>query len=58
MGRADELIAAGEEAALSNIERIRQLLEPAPEPAAKWYQRFRRPATQPREKSGRASTKR
>ncbi|MGB9179992.1 MAG: patatin-like phospholipase family protein [Pyrinomonadaceae bacterium] len=43
MKRADELIKAGEEAALQTIERIKQLLEPAPEPPAKWYQLRRRP---------------
>ena len=41
MTRADELIAAGEQAALSTIERIKHLLEPASDPSVKWYQ-FRR----------------
>jgi NTE family protein len=38
MTRAGELIAAGEEAARLSIDRIKQLLEPAPETARKWYQ--------------------
>ena len=44
MTRAEELIQAGEQAALQTIERIRHLIEPAPEPPAKWYQLRRRPA--------------
>jgi NTE family protein len=36
MTRADELIAAGEEAAQTTLERIRHLLEPETRP--KWYQ--------------------
>jgi NTE family protein len=39
--RAAELITAGEEAARESVEKIKPLLEPPPEPAAKWYQ-FRR----------------
>ena len=42
MGRADELIHLGEQAARSTIERIKHLLEPAVEPPVKWYQRRRR----------------
>ena len=42
MGRADELISLGEQAARSTIERIKHLLEPAVEPPVKWYQRRRR----------------
>lgn len=42
MGRADELIAIGEQAARSTIERIKHLIEPAVEPPPKWYQRRRR----------------
>jgi NTE family protein len=46
MGRADDLIAAGRQAALSTIERIKHLIEPIPEPPPKWYQlRRRRPAS-------------
>jgi NTE family protein len=41
MGRADELIRLGEQAARSTIERIKHLLEPAVEPPLKWYQRRR-----------------
>lgn len=42
MGRTDELIALGEQAARSTIERIKHLIEPAIEPPLKWYQRRRR----------------
>jgi NTE family protein len=42
MGRADELIAIGEQAARSTIERIKHLIEPAIEPPQKWYQLRRR----------------
>lgn len=44
MARAGELIAAGEEAARQSIDRIKQLLEPAPDATAarKWYQLSRR----------------
>jgi NTE family protein len=41
MGRADELIAAGEEAAHAVVEKIKRLLESRSEPPPKWYQ-FRR----------------
>jgi NTE family protein len=44
VGRADELIKAGEEAARPTIERIKHLLEPAIEPTPKWYQLRRRHA--------------
>lgn len=53
MGRADELIATGEQAALSTIERIKHLIEPAVEPPPKWYQRRRR--QQPQEDKRRVS---
>ena len=42
MGRTDELIALGEQAATATIERIKRLIEPAPELPRKWYQRRRR----------------
>jgi NTE family protein len=42
MGRVDELVAIGEQAARSTLERIKHLLEPAIEPPLKWYQRRRR----------------
>lgn len=42
MGRTDELISLGEQAARSTIERIKHLLEPTVEPPPKWYQRRRR----------------
>lgn len=42
MARADEFIAAGEEAARSTIDRIKRLLEPPPEAPHKWYQLRRR----------------
>jgi NTE family protein len=42
MGRADELIHLGEQAARSTIERIKHLIEPKVEPPLKWYQRRRR----------------
>ncbi len=41
MGRVDDLIALGEQAARSTIERIKHLLAPAVEPPLKWYQRRR-----------------
>lgn len=53
MGRADELIAIGEQAARSTVERIKHLLEPAPDPPPKWYQRRRR--QQPQEDKRRVS---
>ena len=43
MKRADEMIAAGEEAARRTIARIQRLLEPATDPP-KWYQLRRRQA--------------
>jgi hypothetical protein len=49
MGRADELIDIGEQAARSTVERIKRLLEPAAEPPLKWYQ-FRRRQQQPEDK--------
>lgn len=43
MGRADELIAAGEEAARAALPTIRELLAPAPaEPAPRWFSALRR----------------
>ena len=42
MGRVDDLIALGEQAARSTIERIKRLIAPADEPPLKWYQRRRR----------------
>ncbi len=42
MGRVDDLIALGEQAARSTIERIKRLLAPTAEPPLKWYQRRRR----------------
>lgn len=42
MGRVDDLIALGEQAARSTIERIKRLLSPSVEPPLKWYQRRRR----------------
>jgi NTE family protein len=42
MGRVDEFIAIGEQAARSTLERIKHLIEPAIEPPLKWYQRRRR----------------
>jgi NTE family protein len=44
MGRVDDLIAIGEKAARSTIERIKHLIAPHVEPPLKWYQRRRRPA--------------
>lgn len=41
MGRADELISLGEQAALSTIERIKHLIQPIQQPPLKWYQRLR-----------------
>ena len=54
MGRADELIALGEQAARSTIERIKHLLEPVAEPPLKWYQ-FRRRQQQQQEDKRRVS---
>lgn len=42
MGRVDDLISLGEQAARSTIERIKRLLAPTAEPPLKWYQRRRR----------------
>jgi hypothetical protein len=50
MGRVDEFIAIGEQAARSTLERIKHLIEPAIEPPLKWYQRRRRPQQQPEDK--------
>jgi NTE family protein len=50
MARADEFIAAGEEAARATIERIKHLIEPSPEAPHKWYQLRRRAAQQPEDK--------
>jgi NTE family protein len=47
MGRAGDLIAAGRQAALSTIERIKHLIEPTAAPPSKWYQ-FRRRQAAPR----------
>jgi NTE family protein len=47
MTRAGELTAAGREAALSTVEKIKHLIEPVPEPPLKWYQ-FRRRSPEPR----------
>ena len=46
MGRCDELIATGEQAARVTVERIKHLLEPVPQPRLKWYQRRRQPEPQ------------
>lgn len=53
MGRVDDLIILGEQAARSTIERIKRLLAPAVEPPLKWYQRRRR--EQPQEDKRRVS---
>jgi NTE family protein len=50
MGRVDDLIALGERAARSTIERIKRLIAPATEPPLKWYQRRRRPLSPPEDK--------
>jgi NTE family protein len=55
MSRAGDLIAAGREAALSTIERIKHLIEPAPEPPLKWYQLRRRQVPAPTEDKHRFS---
>ncbi|HEY0004292.1 MAG TPA: patatin-like phospholipase family protein [Pyrinomonadaceae bacterium] len=49
MGRADELISLGEEAARPCIERIKRLIAPSPEPPARWYQLRRRKEPDPPE---------
>jgi NTE family protein len=46
MGRADELIAAGAEAARARIEKIKELLESKSEPPPKWYHFRRRRSAQ------------
>ncbi|HYY56203.1 MAG TPA: patatin-like phospholipase family protein [Pyrinomonadaceae bacterium] len=46
IGRAADLIDAGREATLANLERIKHLTQLAPEPPLKWYQ-FRRRAAAP-----------
>ncbi|HEX8495204.1 MAG TPA: patatin-like phospholipase family protein [Pyrinomonadaceae bacterium] len=48
--RADEFIAAGEEAARATIERIKHLVEPLPESKYKWYQLRRRQKQTPDDK--------
>ena len=55
MMRAEELIAAGEEAARATIERIKHLLESVPERPLKWYQLRRRRNQQPVEDRRRIS---
>lgn len=55
MGRAEDLITAGRQAALSTIERIKHLLEPTAAAPAKWYQFRRRPAAPSREDKRRFS---
>lgn len=42
LGRSGDLIAAGRQATLSTIERIKHLIEPLQEPPLKWYQLRRR----------------
>jgi NTE family protein len=42
MGRVDELVALGEQAARPTIARIKHLIESSVEPPLKWYQRRRR----------------
>ena len=41
MGRADELISLGEQAARVTIERIKHLIQPIQQPPLRWYQRLR-----------------
>ena len=55
MTRAEELIAAGEEAARATIQRIKHLLESAPEQPLKWYHLRRRRNQQPVEDRRRIS---
>jgi NTE family protein len=50
MARADEFIAAGEDAARATIERIKHLVEPQPEARHKWYQLRRRNTPAPEDK--------
>jgi NTE family protein len=47
LGRSGDLIAAGRQATLSTIERIKHLIAPVQEPPLKWYQ-LRRRAPAPR----------
>ncbi|HEX8775703.1 MAG TPA: patatin-like phospholipase family protein [Pyrinomonadaceae bacterium] len=47
LGRSGDLIAAGRQATLSTIERIKHLIAPLQEPPLKWYQ-LRRRAPVPR----------
>jgi NTE family protein len=54
IARADEFIAAGEEAARTTVARIQRLIEPTPEAPLKWYQ-LRRRNTQPAEDKRRLS---
>lgn len=54
MGRVDDLITLGEQAARPTIERIKRLIAPAIEPPLKWYQRRRR-SEQPQEDKRRVS---
>ncbi|HEX7996873.1 MAG TPA: patatin-like phospholipase family protein [Pyrinomonadaceae bacterium] len=54
IARADEFIAAGEEAARTTVARIQRLIEPTPEAPLKWYQ-LRRRTTQPTEDKRRLS---
>ncbi len=50
MGRADELIAAGEHAARACLEEIRFALEPPAEPPRKWLRRWQSEAANKSEK--------
>jgi NTE family protein len=54
IGRADEFIAAGEDAARTTIARIKRLIEPPTEAPHKWYQ-LRRRNTPPAEDKRRLS---
>jgi NTE family protein len=53
MGRVDDLIALGEQAAQATVQRIKHLLESSIVPPLKWYQRRRRQT--PREDKRRVS---
>lgn len=46
MGRVDELVALGEQAARATVQRIKHLLESSVVPPLKWYQRRRRQPVQ------------
>lgn len=46
MGRVDDLIALGEQAARATVQRIKHLLESSVVPPLKWYQRRRRQTPQ------------